>query len=53
MTQGTCTQNQLFFYRDRLSFSAQIKSPLKQEDKQEIILFNDKEILIDESLFFV
>ena len=31
------------FYRDILSFFIQIKSRLKQEDEQAIILFNNKE----------
>ena len=41
------------FYRDIHSFFVQIKSRLKQEDEQEIILFNNKEILIDGKPFFI
>ena len=41
------------FYRDILSFFIQIKCQLKQKDEQDIILLNNKEILIDGKPFFI
>ena len=41
------------FYRDILLFFVQIKRQLKVKDEQELILFNNKEILIDEKPFFI